>query len=167
MKPTVAATSTPSALTHDADDIADRLETGDLTIAGASLQNGQATFDIGAAADPAAPAEPAALPMSGIDATGRPWKRVLFDNPLKRAGAEVTNAIVRKPMGGDLRGAKLVDVYNMDVVAMSQIIPRLTEPTIHRPEFMAMDGEDIASLSSEVVNFLLTRSQKVEAGLNA
>ncbi len=49
---------------------------------------------------------------------------------------------------------------------MSQIIPRISDPTIHRQEFMAMDGEDIASLSGEVVNFLLTKSQRAEAGLN-
>lgn len=108
-----------------------------------------------------------AEPESGIDATGRPWKRVTLDNPLKRGGVEINSVIVRKPMGGDLRGTELVKVYNMDVVSMAQIIPRITEPTIHRPEFMAMDGEDIASLSGEVVGFLLTKSQKVEAGLNA
>lgn len=126
-------------------------------------------MDLGVVGDEAAPAEAAAPtedPDSGIDKTGRPWKRVTLDNPLERGGTAIDKVILRKPRGGDLRGTELVKVYNADVVSMSQIIPRISDPTIHRQEFMAMDGEDIASLSGEVVNFLLTKSQRAEAGLN-
>ena len=72
---------------------------------------------------------------------------------------------MRKPKGGDLRGAKLTDLYSADVVAMSIVLPRITEPMIHRQEFMDMDGEDIAQLAGEVINFLLTKSQRREASL--
>tara|TARA_R110002167_G_scaffold12963_4_gene54856 strand:- start:6421 stop:6888 length:468 start_codon:yes stop_codon:yes gene_type:complete len=151
--------STNNGIAPDADSLsADKLQRAE----------GLALLEAGnTAATPTAPDDaPIEDPDSGIDATGRPWKRVHLDNALKRPGPEITKVILRKPIGGDLRGTKLVDVYNMDVVAMSLVIPRISEPTIHRPEFMTMDGEDIASLSSEVVNFLLTRSQKAEAGLN-
>ncbi len=120
------------------------------------------------AADAAAPAETAPEEItSGIDSTGRPWKLVTLDNPLKRPGPPVTKIIVRKPMGGDLRGTELARVYNADVVSMQTILPRITEPTVHKADLISMDGEDLAALSGEVVNFLLPKAARAEAGLDA
>jgi hypothetical protein len=93
------------------------------------------------------------------------FETVNLDNPLKRGDLEITKVTIRKPMGGDLAGTNIGDLYNMNVVAMSKVIPRISEPMIHAPEFMAMDGEDIAALSGQVVSFLLTKRQKVDAGL--
>ena len=104
-------------------------------------------------------------PRSGVDKTGRPWALVTLDNPVERGGEKIVDVTVRKPKGGDLRGAKLTDLYSADVVAMSIVLPRITEPMIHRQEFMDMDGEDIAQLAGEVINFLLTKSQRREASL--
>jgi len=115
-----------------------------------------------ASAETAAPAEKA---RSGTDKTGRPWALVTLDNPLDRGGTEVVDITVRKPRGGDLRGTKLTELYAGDVVAMSIVLPRVTEPMIHRNEIMEMDGEDIAQLTGEVIHFLLTKSQRREASL--
>lgn len=92
---------------------------------------------------------------------------VELDNPLKRGDLMIEKVTLRKPMGGDLNGTNLGDLYNMNVRAMSVVIPRISDPIIHGPEFMAMDGEDIAALSGKVVNFLLTKRQKADAGLEA
>lgn len=119
-----------------------------------------------APAEAAAPAVAASEPTSGIDSTGRPWKAVTLDNPVKRAGVSILRVTVRKPMAGDLRGTELAKVYNADVGSMTLILPRITEPTIHKQELNAMDGEDFAALSGEVVNFLLPRSARTEAGLD-
>lgn len=93
------------------------------------------------------------------------FETVRLDNPLKRGDLVIDEVTLRKPMGGDLQGTNIGDLYNMNVVAMSKVIPRISEPMIHAPEFMAMDGEDIAALSGQVVSFLLTRRQKADAGL--
>lgn len=97
----------------------------------------------------------------------RRFATVTLDNPLKRGDQEITKVTLRKPMGGDLTGTNLGDLYNMNVNAMAKIIPRISDPMIHAPEFMVMDGEDIAALSGKVVGFLLTKQQKAEAGLEA
>lgn len=101
------------------------------------------------------------------DAQGRKVAWVPLDNPITRGDQKVEKIMLRKPLGGDLRGVKLVDVYNMDVTAMSQVVPRISEPMIAKDEFMGMDGEDIASICGEVVGFLLTKRQKADAGLEA
>jgi hypothetical protein len=104
---------------------------------------------------------------ASLDAQGRRTASVNLDNPLKRPEGEISAVSLRKPMGGDLRGTKLADLYNMDVLAMAMVIPRISNPVIHKTEFMAMDGEDIAALSGEVVNFLLPKRARSEAGLEA
>lgn len=101
------------------------------------------------------------------DAQGRKVAWVDLDNPLTRGDQKVARVMLRKPLGGDLRGVKLVDVYNMDVTALSLVVPRISEPMIAKAEFMEMDGEDIASICGEVVGFLLTKRQKADAGLEA
>lgn len=109
---------------------------------------------------------PAAV-QAAIDgaAEKKRFETVTLDNPLKRGDQKINKVTLRKPMGGDLAGTNIGDLFNMNVVAMSKVIPRISEPMIHAPEFMAMDGEDIAALSGQVVSFLLTKRQKVDAGL--
>lgn len=89
-----------------------------------------------------------------------------LETPLKRADQVITTVTLRKPTGGDLRGAPLSDVMRLDIVAISKVVPRISDPIIHAPEFLAMDGEDILAISAEVAGFLLTRRQKAEAGLD-
>lgn len=101
------------------------------------------------------------------DAQGRLWKRVDLDNPIKRGDQVISSVMVRKPLGGDMRGTEVTKLWNMDVDHMSIVIPRVTEPTIHRQDFLDMAGEDITSLCAEVVNFLLSKAQKAAVGLNA
>ena len=90
----------------------------------------------------------------------RRFATVTLDNPLKRGDQEITKVTLRKPMGGDLTGTNLGDLYNMNVNAMAKIIPRISDPMIHAPEFMAMDGEDIAALSGKVVGFFADEAAK-------
>jgi hypothetical protein len=39
-----------------------------------------------------------------------------------------SSVIVRKPKGGDLRGAKLTELMAADVDAVARVIPRITTP---------------------------------------
>lgn len=105
------------------------------------------------------------LPKEGIDGNGRRWKRVLLDNPLKRAGGDINSVVVKKPIGGEYRGTTMTAVFNMDVLALATVVPRVSDPIVHKTEYLAMDGEDCAAIGGEIVNFLLTKSQKAEAGL--
>ncbi|GAA0394757.1 phage tail assembly protein [Brevundimonas terrae] len=88
-----------------------------------------------------------------------------LDTPLKR-GDQVFHAVVlRKPKGGALRGAKVVDLLNLDLVAASKVVPRISSPVITAQEFLDMEGEDCTAIAGEIAAFLLQKKQKVEAGL--
>ena len=88
-----------------------------------------------------------------------------LDTALKR-GDQVFHAVVlRKPKGGALRGAKVVDLLNLDLVAASKVVPRISSPVITAQEFLDMEGEDCTAIAGEIAAFLLQKKQKVEAGL--
>jgi hypothetical protein len=53
---------------------------------------------------------------------------IAFGQPIVRDGGPVESVIVRKPKGGDLRGAKLTELMAADVDAVARVIPRITTP---------------------------------------
>lgn len=90
---------------------------------------------------------------------------VELDTPLKR-GDQTFNAVtLRKPKGGDLRGAKVVDLLNLDMVAVAKVVPRISSPVIPQHEFFNMEAEDCTAIAGEIAAFLLQKKQKVDAGL--
>jgi len=55
---------------------------------------------------------------------------VPLDTPLQQGDQKITSVTLRRPLGGALRGVKLVDLYNMDVIAVSKVVPRISTPVI-------------------------------------
>lgn len=88
-----------------------------------------------------------------------------LDTPLKRGDQTFKAVTLRKPKGGALRGAKIVDLLNLDVVAASKVVPRISSPVITAQEFLDMEAEDCTAIAGEIAAFLLQKKQKVEAGL--
>lgn len=84
-------------------------------------------------------------------------------SPVKRASGDVTTVGVRKPDVGALRGLKLTDVLQMDVNAISRLLPRITEPSLLPDEVAELDPADFLSLAAEVVGFFVTAEMKAEA----
>ena len=82
-------------------------------------------------------------------------KTVTLDDPLKRGGdKKVETIIVRRPTAGELRGTRLSDVANIDVVAMIKVLPRITIPALTEHELDQMNPADFTALGVEVANFL-------------
>lgn len=88
-----------------------------------------------------------------------------LDTPLKRGETEVHSIILRKPLGGALRGVKVVDLLNLDLVAASKVVPRISDPVVTEQEYLTMPAEDCTAIAGEIAAFLLQRKQKAEAGL--
>lgn len=71
----------------------------------------------------------------------------------------ITGVSLREPASGDLRGLKLTDVLQMDVAAMTRLIPRLTTPALAPSEVEALGPADFMSLCAGVVGFFFTADQ--------
>ena len=91
--------------------------------------------------------------------------KVDLDTPLKRGDTEISSITLRKPLGGALRGVKVIDLLNLDLVAASKVVPRISDPVVTEQEFMTMQGEDCTAVAGEIAAFLLQKKQKAEAGL--
>ncbi|MBS9544172.1 phage tail assembly protein [Morganella morganii subsp. sibonii] len=87
---------------------------------------------------------------------------VELDDPIMRGETEITRVTVRKPKSGALRGVRLVALMDMDVTAMTEVLPRITDPALTKPEIMAMPPGDLLNMSIEVVNFLLPKSMQAD-----
>ncbi|MFA5495166.1 MAG: phage tail assembly protein [Porticoccaceae bacterium] len=89
-------------------------------------------------------------------------EHIELESPIERAGKTITQVAIRKPMAGAFRGVALMDVMQMDVAALTKLLPRITEPALTEAEIRTMDPADIVQMGIAVTGFLLTRSAKAE-----
>ncbi len=84
-------------------------------------------------------------------------KTVTLDNPIQRGEQTISDIVVRKPMAGQLRGLNMTDILQMDVNALSKLLPRITSPALTEVDIGAMDPADVMQLRQEVAAFLLPK----------
>ncbi|MBZ9576735.1 phage tail assembly protein [Modicisalibacter sp. MOD 31.J] len=106
-----------------------------------------------AASTPETPAQP--NQTTGVET-------VVLDEPIARGKTSITEIHVRKPKSGALRGVALTDVLQMDVQALTKVLPRITDPALTEAEIRDMDPADLVQLGGVVAGFLLPRSARVE-----
>ena len=89
-----------------------------------------------------------------------------LDTPIKRGETTHDTVTLRKPMSGELRGVTLVDLVQMDVLALRKVLPRISTPSLTDAEIGTMDPADLLACGVAVSGFLLQKSAK-EAALVA
>lgn len=78
---------------------------------------------------------------------------VKLSQPIPRASGDIAELTLRKPATGELRGLKLLEVMQLDVNALSVLLPRIAQPTITKADIDAMDLADITDIGVEVMGF--------------
>lgn len=80
---------------------------------------------------------------------------VNLSKPVKIDGEDVTKITLRKPMVGELRGQKLIEVIQMDVNAMIAVIPRISVPPLmdHQLANGEIEPEDFMDMAAKVATF--------------
>ena len=87
-----------------------------------------------------------------------------LDEPVKRGKTAITELQIRRPVAGELRGVSLMDLAQMDVLALRKVLPRITAPSLTDQEIGNMSPADIMQCGVKVAGFLLTKQQKAQAG---
>jgi hypothetical protein len=85
---------------------------------------------------------------------------VQLDTPIKRGDGQITSVTLRKPTSGELRGVSLAELLQMKVDALQAVLPRITNPMLHKQDMASLDPADLVNLGTVVVGFLLTKDQK-------
>lgn len=78
--------------------------------------------------------------------------------PITRGEKQITEITILKPTVPALKGLKMMDVLQMDANAMQALLPRITQPVLHKNDFQTMETSDFFELSSVAINFLIGNS---------
>lgn len=88
--------------------------------------------------------------------------KITLTQPLKQGDKSMTEITLRKPMAGELRGIKLLDIMQMDVSAYVPLLPRITTPTLSESHINHLDPADLIQVMTGVQGFFVdTDSQAV------
>jgi hypothetical protein len=90
------------------------------------------------------------------------YQTVTLDEPIVRGKTLITEIQLRKPKSGALRGVSLIELGNMDVVALQRVLPRITTPTLTAQDVANLDPADLVSLGAEVAYFLVKKADRQE-----
>ena len=85
---------------------------------------------------------------------------VTLDTPIKRGNGFITEVTLRKPSAGELRGVSLSELLQMKVDALQTVLPRITNPILHKQDMATLDPADLVNMGTVVVGFLLTKETK-------
>lgn len=86
-----------------------------------------------------------------------------LQQPIQRGDQLIASVSLRRPLAGELRGIKLVDLLQMDVDAICTLLPRITIPGLQTHELHQMDPADFSSLAIKVVGFFVTETAQPES----
>lgn len=84
-------------------------------------------------------------------------EEVELDTPIMLHTKEVTHVVVRRPKAGELRGCSLVDLLQMDVNALTKVLPRVTNPMLDANTIKQLSPADLLQLGTAVTGFLLPK----------
>lgn len=74
--------------------------------------------------------------------------------PITRGEKSHSKIVLRKPMAGELRGVKILDLIQADVNSLMVVLPRITEPALTEADIATLDVADLANMGLEVSGFL-------------
>lgn len=83
-----------------------------------------------------------------------------LDTPIVRGAQTIERVTLRKPSAGELRGVSLSDLVNLDVAALSKVLPRISSPTLTDRDVFNLDPADLVQLGGIFSGFLMTKAVK-------
>jgi len=92
---------------------------------------------------------------------------VNLDFPFARGDQTIDKVQVRRPKAGELRGLNIADLVQMNVMATTTLLPRITSPRLTAQEVADLDPADFTQFGMEVMDFLLPKATKQAASPEA
>lgn len=78
---------------------------------------------------------------------------ITLKTAISRGTTKIAEVALREPRAGELRGLRLMDVAAGDVNALTELLPRITNPALTRDEIKDLSPVDLALLYSGVTDF--------------
>ncbi|RXJ70659.1 phage tail protein [Veronia nyctiphanis] len=81
--------------------------------------------------------------------------KISLSSPIKQGDKHIKEIELRKPMAGELRGIKLLDIMQMDVSAYLPLLPRISTPALTEQQIVTLDPADLIQLMTGVQSFFV------------
>lgn len=88
-------------------------------------------------------------------------KSVDLDEPIKRASGDIARLLIRKPKAGALRGVTLMALIQVDVQALTTVLPRVCEPILTPAEIRDLDPADLLNVGATVASFFMSKAERL------
>ncbi|WP_372069789.1 phage tail assembly protein (plasmid) [Tistrella mobilis] len=79
--------------------------------------------------------------------------KVTLDTPVTIDGAEVREITLHRPLTGQLRGIRLLEVHTLNVDAVAAVLVRTSQPVLTEGAIDLMDPADFTALAQAVLGF--------------
>lgn len=84
---------------------------------------------------------------------------ITLKTPIQRGDSTIAEVELRKPVAGELIGAPLVALLQMDVTALLTVLPRITLPSLTEVEVAALDPSDLLKFGAAISGFMMNPSK--------
>lgn len=121
------------------------------------MQPAEQTNTEGQNAAPAAPATAGPAPAPDT-INGRKYATITLEEAVQRGTEQIKIVHLLRPRAGDLRGLMIANLLQMEAGAITQLLPRITSPTLLKHEVDNLDPADLIAFAMEVANFLVPKS---------
>ncbi|MEC4090131.1 phage tail assembly protein [Pseudoalteromonas rubra] len=88
------------------------------------------------------------------------FKTVKLETPIARGETTIEEIQLRKPKAGELRGLSLSDLLNLDVNAVTALLPRISDPILTKQDIDDLELDNLVTLAGEAANFFVPKSLK-------
>jgi hypothetical protein len=91
-------------------------------------------------------------------------KTITLEQPIRHGESLITEVSILAPTGtGWLRGVKIFDLAQMDVAALTTVLPRITAPALTEQDIRnTLVAPDLFQLGAAVADFLIPKSARAE-----
>lgn len=88
------------------------------------------------------------------------FETITLSEPIKRGDQVIETINLRKPRAGDLRGLNLQQLIAVNVAAILQLLPRISDPVLIESECNELDPADLTEIGGAIRGFFMTASER-------
>ncbi len=88
------------------------------------------------------------------------FETITLSEPITRGEQTIEKITLRKPRAGELRGLNLQQLISVDVGAILQLVPRISEPVLTADECANLDPADLTEIGGTVRGFFMTAAER-------
>lgn len=88
------------------------------------------------------------------------YETITLAEPITRGEQVIEQITLRKPKAGELRGLNLQQLISVDVTAILQLLPRISEPVLTSDECGNLDPSDLTEIGGTIRGFFMTAAER-------